>query len=69
MGMFTSVEHPELPGGSFETLAAPFAMSGSEVRVRGRAPAIGEHTDEVLAQFGVSPDRVAALRAEGVLPA
>ena len=69
MGMFSSVDHEELPGGSFEMLAAPFAMSGSEVRVRGRAPAIGEHTDEVLAQFGVSDDRVATLRAEGVLPA
>ena len=69
LGMFTSVEHPEVPGGSFEMLAAPFALSESEVRARGRAPAIGEHTDEVLAQFGVSTDRVASLRAEGVLPA
>ena len=48
MGMFTEIEHPEL--GSFETLAAPFAMSSSEVRARGRAPSIGEHTDEILAE-------------------
>jgi crotonobetainyl-CoA:carnitine CoA-transferase CaiB-like acyl-CoA transferase len=68
LGMFTAIEHPDLPGGSFETLAAPFAMSASEVRARGRAPSVGEHTDEVLAQFGVDSDRVAALRSAGVLP-
>ena len=31
------------------------------------APGLGEHTDEVLAELGVEPDEVAALRARGVV--
>jgi crotonobetainyl-CoA:carnitine CoA-transferase CaiB-like acyl-CoA transferase len=63
--MFAEVEHPEL--GRFETLAAPFTMSRSEVAVRGPAPAVGQHTDEVLARFGVEASRVAELRRAGVI--
>ena len=65
IGMFTDVEHPSL--GSFETLAAPFTMSRSEVAVRGRAPELGEHTDEVLDRFGVDAAAAAALRDAGVV--
>ena len=64
IGMFTTVEHP---AGDFETLAAPFTLSASEVRVRGRAPEVGEHTDAVLRDHGLAEDRVADLRAAGVL--
>jgi crotonobetainyl-CoA:carnitine CoA-transferase CaiB-like acyl-CoA transferase len=68
MEMYATVEHPTV--GSFEMLNAPFAMSSSEVRVRGLGPEVpGEHTDEVLERFGVDADRVASLRAAGVLPA
>jgi crotonobetainyl-CoA:carnitine CoA-transferase CaiB-like acyl-CoA transferase len=31
------------------------------------APEHGEHTDEILAEIGRSPEAVAALRAKGVL--
>jgi crotonobetainyl-CoA:carnitine CoA-transferase CaiB-like acyl-CoA transferase len=65
IGMFVEVEHPGL--GSFETLAAPFTMERSEVVVRGRAPQVGEHTDEVLADWGIAAERAAALRARGVI--
>lgn len=66
LGMFSEISHPVV--GSFETLAAPFSMSSSEVAVRGPGPEVpGEHTDEVLAQFGIPDERVAALRAAGVL--
>lgn len=64
IGMFTEVDHPT---GAFETLAPPFTMSASDVRVRGRAPEIGEHTGEVLRGFGIDDDRVCELRAGGVL--
>jgi crotonobetainyl-CoA:carnitine CoA-transferase CaiB-like acyl-CoA transferase len=64
-GMFTPVEHPVI--GTFETLAAPFTLSGSEVAVRGRAPEVGEHTAEVLAGAGVDEERLAALARDGVI--
>ena len=65
IGMYTSVDHPAL--GSIETLSAPFVMHGSDVRVRGRAPELGEHTDEVLAAFGVDTDEISSLRTAGVI--
>ncbi|MFM7657957.1 MAG: CoA transferase, partial [Burkholderiaceae bacterium] len=30
-------------------------------------PELGEHTDEVLASLGYSPEQIAALRSQGVL--
>jgi crotonobetainyl-CoA:carnitine CoA-transferase CaiB-like acyl-CoA transferase len=65
IGMFAEIEHPRM--GTFETLAAPFSMSRSEVAVRGPAPALGQHTDEVLGRVGVDADRVDALRRSGVI--
>ena len=53
--------------GTFETLAAPFSMSRSEVAVRGPAPALGQHTHEVLGRFGVDADRVGTFRRSGVI--
>ena len=64
IGMFVEVDHPL---GAFETLAAPFTMSSSDVRVRGRAPEIGEHSEQVLRQLGVDDARVAELVAAGVV--
>jgi crotonobetainyl-CoA:carnitine CoA-transferase CaiB-like acyl-CoA transferase len=64
IGMFAEVDHPT---GPFETLTAPFTMSASEVRVRGRAPDVGEHTVDVLRDAGVAADRIEQLRADGVL--
>jgi len=65
IGMFAEVEHPE--AGSFETLAAPFTFSRSELAVRGPAPAAGEHTDEVLRRYGVDAVAISELRKAGVL--
>jgi formyl-CoA transferase len=35
----------------------------------GRAPELGEHTDEILAELGFSDDDIKQLRAEGAVPA
>ncbi|MEA3018539.1 MAG: hypothetical protein QOI47_63 [Actinomycetota bacterium] len=64
IGMFVEVDHPS---GTFETLAAPFTLSDSDVRVRGRAPEVGEHSREVLSAFGVDAARVDALVDDGVV--
>ncbi|MFV0296211.1 MAG: CaiB/BaiF CoA transferase family protein [Hyphomicrobiaceae bacterium] len=48
-------------GGSFKALNPPFRMSASQVRVNGFAAALGEHTAEVLADAGLSPDEIAKL--------
>lgn len=65
LGMYESIDHPE--AGRFETLAAPFDIVGADVAIRGPAPDCGEHTGEVLAQFGITPARIAELAEAGVL--
>jgi crotonobetainyl-CoA:carnitine CoA-transferase CaiB-like acyl-CoA transferase len=65
MGMFAEVEHPAL--GRFETLAAPFSFETSDVSVRGPAPGVGEHTEQVLEELGRSPEAIAELTEAGVV--
>jgi crotonobetainyl-CoA:carnitine CoA-transferase CaiB-like acyl-CoA transferase len=54
--------------------ASPRAIAGSPIKltatpaeVRRRAPLLGEHTDEVLAEAGYSADDLARLRASGAV--
>ncbi len=45
----------------------PLRMEGTPLRIDPPAPGLGEHTDEVLAEAGLDPDRIAALRDAGIL--
>ena len=66
MSMFAELEHPAV--GRFETLAAPFTLSGSEVTARGPAPEIGQDTISVLADHLKMPaDEIRALLDAGVV--
>ncbi|NND83670.1 MAG: CoA transferase [Acidimicrobiia bacterium] len=44
----------------------PLRMEGTPLRTDPPAPGLGEHTDEVLAEAGIHPDRIAALRDAGI---
>jgi crotonobetainyl-CoA:carnitine CoA-transferase CaiB-like acyl-CoA transferase len=56
------------PGhGEVEMLTTPLRIDGAIPPLRMPAPELGEHTDEVLAQLGISPDRISALRATGAI--
>jgi crotonobetainyl-CoA:carnitine CoA-transferase CaiB-like acyl-CoA transferase len=49
-------------------LGAPVRLSRTPADpARGPGPALGEHTDAVLAEAGYAPDEIAALRAEGAV--
>ena len=64
-GLFTSYEHPR--AGTIRTLAPAIRFSSQpEVPMRG-APALGEHTDEILSEFGLAAAEIESLRAEGVV--
>lgn len=56
--------HPEW--GDVEFLASPLRLSASDVPVR-LAPDLGQDTAEVLGELGVDAEKVAALRAAGVI--
>ena len=58
---------PAMSGG---TIAAPGIvpkLSDTPGAVHHAAPRLGQHTDDVLAQAGFSPERIAALRQDGVI--
>ena len=42
-------------------------MSESPLEAQFPSPMLGEHTDEVLAEAGLTSERIAELRAEGVV--
>jgi len=63
--MVVDVDHPTL--GHIRALGSPLKMSATPPDVRRRAPLLGEHTDEVLREAGVSAAEVAALREAGAI--
>jgi crotonobetainyl-CoA:carnitine CoA-transferase CaiB-like acyl-CoA transferase len=60
------VDLPAGPGGRFTSVASPVRIRG-ETAPLGPAPRLGEHTEEVLGEAGLSADDIAALRSAGVL--
>ena len=63
--MTVDVEHPTL--GRLRTLGTPIKMSATPLDPRRRAPMLGEHTDQVLADAGYNSDEIEQLRSAGVV--
>jgi crotonobetainyl-CoA:carnitine CoA-transferase CaiB-like acyl-CoA transferase len=51
----------DTPAGPISAPVPP-GLSGGEARM-GPVPALGEHTDAILTELGVAPERIAGLRA------
>ena len=65
-GVRVTMEHGR--AGTVDLVGNPIRMSATPVAYRRAPPALGEHTDEVLADWlGLSRDAAAALRASGVV--
>jgi formyl-CoA transferase len=62
--MSVPVHHPRM--GDTRAIGTPLKMSATPLDPTRRAPMLGEHTDEVLASAGYSPDEIEQLRAAGV---
>ena len=62
---FVTVDHPT--HGPYETLATPIKFSDSEVKPRGAAPEMGQHTEEVLLELGYSWDDIESMRKDGAI--
>jgi crotonobetainyl-CoA:carnitine CoA-transferase CaiB-like acyl-CoA transferase len=64
-GMTVQVPHPHADG--LELVASPLKLSATPVVLRRPPPLLGEHTDEVLAEFGVDAGERSRLLSLGVI--
>jgi formyl-CoA transferase len=53
--------------GAFTTVGWPAPVAGQPFDVERHAPTLGQHTDEILAEFGYSPAEIHSLRDQGVV--
>ncbi|MGY4827434.1 CaiB/BaiF CoA transferase family protein [Sphaerotilaceae bacterium SBD11-9] len=64
-GMTVPMAHPLTD--HLRLVASPMKLSATPVQYRRPPPLLGEHTDEVLREFGWSAEEIAALRRSGTL--
>jgi formyl-CoA transferase len=63
--MAQAVTSPTL--GAIELVAQPVTLSDTPSSLRVAPPESGEHTDEILGEFGYRPDEIAEFRQNGVI--
>ena len=67
LGVFTEIENP--PDGPMRTISSPINIDGVE-KVRPRmAPAVGEHSVEILREIGYTEEAIAELQRQRVIMA
>ena len=64
-GMLQHAAHPA--GVDVPLIGTPMRFSDAALKPRTAPPLLGQHSDEILATLGYSPERIAALRATGVV--
>ena len=65
LGMFPTIEHPQL--GTYTTVNIPMRFATADVKPQGPAPQIGEHSEQILRDFGMGDEAIAALKNAGTV--
>jgi crotonobetainyl-CoA:carnitine CoA-transferase CaiB-like acyl-CoA transferase len=64
-GLVATLDHPVV--GRYRTMTKPIKLSDTPGPEPAAAPIMGQHTDEVLAEFGFTEGQIAALRDRGAV--
>ena len=64
-GLIIEIDHPRVGEGRF--VGSPIHLDEATRSTLRPPPALGEHTDEVLGELGLAPERVETLRRRGVV--
>ena len=64
-GMIEAVEHAVL--GAMKVLGTPIKLSDTSASVRTAPPTLGQHTDKVLAELGLSGPEITALKTRAIV--
>ena len=62
-GAIVETAIPEMP----RTLSNPIRLGFAEQRIAHAAPALGQHSDEILGELGLSKEEIAGLRSSGAV--
>jgi crotonobetainyl-CoA:carnitine CoA-transferase CaiB-like acyl-CoA transferase len=65
LGLVVETEHEK--AGRLRQTRAAARFSNTPAKIRRGAPGLGEHTEQILAEFGYSQEEIAGLSAEGVI--
>ena len=61
--LLTTVAHPD--GGDVRVVGMPVRFSATPGEVRSGPPAVGQHTDEILASVGFDDEEIRSMREDG----
>jgi len=64
-GMVSELKHPT--AGTLRTIGCPVRLTATPPAVRTVPPLLGQHTDDVLAELGLSEERIGALHRSGAV--
>jgi len=64
-GFFVKLDHPN--AGEIRLVASPVKFSDTEAEVKGPAPEVGQHSEEILLEAGYTWDDITRLKDEGVI--
>ncbi len=66
-GMHLKMPYPGSQSGEVDLIGNPIKFSETPVDYRHAPPTCGEHTDEILQEFGLSPEEIAGLKDGGAI--
>ncbi len=65
IGLFPTLQHETL--GEYRTVNIPMRFRNTSVGPRSRSPKLGEHTDKVLADFGIENETISKLKDSNII--